>query len=292
MSPKPIDLNGIIKMLETLLIRVIGEDIELRTRLTDTNLIVMADVGQIEQVLMNLAANARDAMPKGGLLTIQTERIEIGDVPMRHDNIAPGIYALITFSDTGTGIDEHSRERIFEPFFTTKAVGRGTGLGLSMTYGIIKQHNGEIAVYSEPGKGTTFNIYLPIIETKVQEEDTEQAGLSIEKGVETILVAEDNQQVRAMTRTILEGSGYTVLEAVDGEDSIRKFAENSTSIDLVLLDVIMPKKDGREVLEKIRELRPDIKSVFMSGYTADIIKQKGVVEDDFHLETVFTRTTS
>jgi CheY-like chemotaxis protein len=239
----------------------------------------MADGGQIEQVLMNLAANARDAMPNGGLLLIQTERVLSGVEGLTQTGQeTPAHYALISVSDTGAGIDKPMRERIFEPFFTTKEVGRGTGLGLSMAYGIIKQHNGEIYVYSEKGKGTTFKIYLPLLQT---DEDIKEESAEITvpgKGVETILVAEDDADVRSLTKSILESSGYTVVEAMHGEDAIRTFNQNKETIDLLLLDVVMPQKDGREVYEEIKMTKPDIKVVFISGYAADILHQKGIID--------------
>jgi hypothetical protein len=190
----------------------------------------------------------------------------------------PGNYALISVSDTGTGIDEKTKQRIFEPFFTTKEVGKGTGLGLSIVYGIIKQHNGEINVYSEVGKGTILRIYFPLI-SPTTEQHVVEAAASPEGGNEVILVAEDDQEVRRLTRHVLSAAGYTIIEAVDGSDAIAKFLERRQDINLLILDVIMPKKNGKEVYEEIRKLRPGVKVLFTSGYSAEIIHTKGILEE-------------
>ncbi len=278
-SPRPVNLNEVIKRAEKLLLRLIGEDIEFKTILADKDLTVMADSGQIEQVLMNLATNARDAMPRGGLLTIETELVELDKEYMKtHAVEAPGIYARISVTDTGIGMDEKTRERIFEPFFTTKEMGRGTGLGLAIVYGIIKQHNGYINVYSEPGKGTTFRIYIPLIKPEFKE--AESIVLPAPKGgTETILTAEDDAEVRRLTKEVLENFGYKIIEAVNGADAINKFIENKDRIQLLLFDLIMPKKNGKEAYEEIRKVMPDIKVLFTSGYTADIIHEKGILEE-------------
>ena len=278
-NPKPVNLNEIIKVLEKLLSRLIGEDIELSTILSDKDLTVMADSTQIEQVLMNLATNARDAMPDGGSLTISTELVELDNEFIKaHGYGRSGFYALISISDTGEGIDERTKDRIFEPFFTTKEVGKGTGLGLAMVYGIIKQHDGCINVYSEPDKGTTFKIYLPFIKLSVEEVKAIDLPI-IKRGTETVLIAEDDAQVKELTKKVLEGYGYKVIEAVDGEDAIRVFNENKDKIQLLILDVIMPKKNGKEVYDEITKIRPDIKAIFTSGYTTDIIHKKGIIEE-------------
>jgi PAS domain S-box-containing protein len=278
LNPQPVSVNAILKKVELLLTRLIGEDIELKTMLTDKDVTVLADAGQLEQVLMNLATNARDAMPDGGYLFIETERIDFsGESATAHEFGKPGTYALITVTDSGTGMDEKTRQRIFEPFFTTKEVGKGTGLGLAMAYGIVKQHNGTITVYSEEGRGTTFKIYLPVVQTVAPQEHPLELP-PIQGGVETVLVAEDDEIVRTFTRHVLEQFGYTVIEAEDGEDAVNKFMENRDRIKLLLLDVIMPKKNGREVYAKIKIFRPDIKALFLSGYTAEIMHQKGLLE--------------
>ncbi len=279
-SFRPENLNRIIENVEKFLQRVIGEDIDLKVSLSDQNLIVMADSGQIEQVLVNLATNAKDAMPSGGLLSINTDSVELGSEFIKtHGYGQRGSYALIVISDTGAGIDEKSRERIFEPFFTTKGVGQGTGLGLSIVYGIVKQHNGYITCYSEPGKGTAFRIYLPTIKLRVPRRETD-VHLPVTGGTETILIAEDDATVRSLVKEILEQYGYTVVVAVNGEDAINRFAEHQDSIKLLILDVIMPKKNGKEVYEEIRKVRPDVQALFSSGYTADILSRKGVLQED------------
>jgi len=279
-APKPIKLNTVITNVERLLVRLIGEHIELKTAYDAEDITVFADAGQIEQVLMNLATNARDSMKDGGTFSITTEQVDDSaagkGVPGK-----PGKYALVTVSDTGGGMDEETAEHIFEPFFTTKGVGEGTGLGLSIVYGIIKQHNGYIEVQSEPGKGTAFRVYLPLIKSEVAEIQPRRVEQPM-GGTETILLAEDDTQSRALIREVLERFGYTIIEAVDGEDAIGKFAEEKDRISLIILDVIMPKKDGRTTYGRIKEIDPGMKALFMSGYTADIIHRKGIYEDNLN----------
>lgn len=278
--PKPVSLNEIIVSVEKLLLRLIGEDIELKANLTDMDLTIMADSGQIEQVMMNLATNARDAMPEGGMLTISTELVELDKhfIKTHAYDVKPGMYSLICFTDTGEGMDENTRKRIFEPFFTTKELGRGTGLGLAIIYGIVKQHNGFVDVYSKPGKGTTFKIYLPIIKSAITE--TKAEILSPPKGgTETVLVAEDNEVVRTIIKAILDRFGYKVIEAVDGDDAVIRFKENKDKIDLVILDVVMPKKNGKMAYDDIKKLWPEIKAIFTSGYTKDFVDKKGILEE-------------
>ncbi len=278
-APKETDLNKLIKGMGKLLLRLIGEDIELKAQPSEKDLTAMVDPGQIEQVLMNLAANARDAMPDGGMLSICTDTVELDAHYVKgHDMEKPGRYALISVTDTGRGMDEKTQQKIFEPFFTTKEVGKGTGLGLSIVFGIIKQHGGNITVYSEPGKGTTFKIYLPLIEAKI--EVTKETEIILPKGgQETILLAEDNEDVRVLLKKVLEENGYKVIDAVDGEEAINKFKENKDSIQLIIIDVIMPKKSGKEAIDEIRKIRPDVKVLFTSGYTSDIISKKGILEE-------------
>jgi len=278
-NPKTVSMNSIVLQVEKLLQRLIGEDIEFRTVLTDADLIVMADVGQMEQVLMNLSTNARDAMPAGGILTLETERVELSNEFVKmHAYGESGSYALISISDTGIGMDETTKERIFDPFFTTKEVGKGTGLGLAMVYGIIKQHSGYINVYSEPGKGTTFKIYLPLALSAI-EAPVPETGSILPRGTETVLLAEDDKTVRNLTKTILENFGYTVIAAVDGEDAIQKFVEHRDVVELLILDIIMPKRNGKEVAEEIQKIQPGIKILYTSGYTADIVHKKGILEE-------------
>ncbi len=280
---KPVDLNKIIRKVEHFLYRIIGEDIELRTSLAGTELAVMADPGQIEQVLMNLATNARDAMPQGGLLTIHSETMQLADADVKAGDVEKaGIYARISVADTGQGMDKATVEKIFEPFFTTKEVGKGTGLGLAIVYGIIKQHSGTIRVYSEPGKGTIFKIYLPLTQSAIAKSGRD-ALPGPRGGHETILLVEDNTAVRASIKVILEDGGYKVIEAVDGDDAIAEFYRHRDEIMLLLTDVIMPKKNGKEVYEAIKSIRPDIKALFISGYTADIINSKGLLDEGLQL---------
>jgi len=279
MSPKETDLNELIKGMEILLKRLIGEDVEFKTCFTDMHLTAMVDRGQIEQVLLNLCANARDAMPHGGLLAISTEVLELDEKSIRiYDLDQPGRYGLISVSDSGHGMEEMTRERIFEPFYTTKEMGKGTGLGLSIVYGIIKQHNGNITVYSEPGKGTTFKIFLPLIVSPVETANKESL-VDPRGGPEAILVSEDDEAVRSLTSHVLQEAGYTVIEAVDGDDAINKFMENRDRIKLAILDVVMPKKSGKEVSDVIRKTKSDIRVLLTSGYTADIISTKGISEE-------------
>lgn len=274
---KPIDLNKIIRNVEKLLLRLIGEDVELKVAL-DGEPIIRADAGQIEQALMNMVTNARDAMPKGGHLSISTKIVNVDNgFVKRHEYGRPGMHVLLTVSDTGTGMDAATKEKVFEPFFTTKEVNKGTGLGLSIVYGIIKQHEGYINVYSEPGKGTTFRIYLPVIEKSRDEALRTEKANAPRGGTETILLAEDDAAVRQFVKTILEEFGYSVIEATDGEDAIDKYMANKDSIKLLVLDVIMPKKTGKEVYDNIIAVKPDMKTLFTSGYNEEIIHTHGVI---------------
>jgi PAS domain S-box-containing protein len=278
-NPQHIDLNEIVQNMQRLLIRIISEDIKVGTGLADRKLIVMADPGQIEMVLMNLVMNARDAMPAGGRLTISTGSVEIDDEHIEAGCCSRrGKYATIVISDTGRGMDEHTRERIFDPFFTTKEAGKGTGLGLAMVHGIVKQHNGYINVYSEIGMGTTFRIYLPVA-SKEAACVKPQCVRTPEKGTETLLFAEDNKEVRKFIKMMLEKYGYEVIEAKDGEDAVSKFLKNKNRIQMLLFDVIMPKKNGKEAYDLIRRIRPDIKALFVSGYAADAIRKRGLLEE-------------
>ena len=281
-NPKLVDLREIIRKMEHLLIRIMGENIALRTIPADEALMVTVDTGQMEQVLMNLATNARDSMPEGGTLTIETVSTELDEgYAMTHGYGKPGRYAVITVSDTGTGMAEETRVRIFEPFFTTKEIGKGTGLGLSIAYGIMKQHDGYINVYSEPGKGTTFKLYLPQIRSEIKTAHV-QESIPFLSGIETILLAEDDSGVRNLTRKVLEESGYTVIEAVDGEDAVSKVTEHKERIQLVILDVVMPKKNGKEVYEEIKKTAPGIRVLFTSGYTANTMQTREFLDKGLH----------
>jgi two-component system cell cycle sensor histidine kinase/response regulator CckA len=291
-NPQPVDLNGIVRNMRKFLERIIGEDIEIRIDIEQRALTVQADTGQMEQVLMNLVTNARDAMPDGGVLFIRTGLVEV-DWSMQNPSRSPQPqqYVFLSVADTGAGMDEKIREKIYEPFFTTKEVGKGTGLGLSIAYGIVKQHNGYIRVESQQGKGTVFRVYLPLV-------DSEAATAEIAKpfflpyGRETVLVAEDDEEVRSLDRFLLEECGHTVIEAVNGEDAVEKFSANADSISLVILDVVMPKMNGRQAFESIRALRPDVRVIFMSGYTAEIVSAKGVLDNglDFIEKPIIPKT--
>lgn len=279
---QPVSLNDLIKDLSKLLSRLVSEDIELEIITSKEKLTFMGDRIQLEQVLMNLTANAKDAMPHGGSLVIETEVVRMDKDYVRvHGYGELGTYALLTITDTGEGIDEKIRKRIFEPFFTTKDIGKGTGLGLSIVYGIIKQHNGYINVYSELGKGTTFKIYLPLVEAEVLPELTEEPVTSL-SGTETILIAEDEESVRNLYKEALEAYGYEIIDAEDGEAAVRKFVENRDKIKLIILDVVMPKKNGKEAYEEIKAMSPDIKALFTSGYTENVIHKKGILDYSYN----------
>jgi two-component system, cell cycle sensor histidine kinase and response regulator CckA len=267
LEPKNINLNQMVNETTTLLQKTIGEQIEVKMVLAPDLQITRADPSQIEQVLMNLCFNARDAMPKGGQLLIETRNVDLDShYCRRHADAQPGRHIQLSVCDTGVGMDPGTMERIFEPFFTTKEVGKGTGLGLATVLGIVKQHGGFLDVYSEPGKGTAFRVYLPASEGAVEPlhhvDDTPVRG-----GTETILVAEDHEGVREMAREILETLGYHLLLARDGEEAVNQFATHRDGISLVLLDVIMPKLDGIDAYEQICKAKPGVPVIFTSGYS-------------------------
>ncbi|MGE5300646.1 MAG: ATP-binding protein [Acidobacteriota bacterium] len=276
---RPCDLNDIVRDAARLVAPLIGEHIEFSTVFSDGAPYVMADRNQIEQVLLNLVTNARDAMAGGGRLTMRTGTIKIGEAINKERGYGvTGKYASVTVCDTGTGIDEAIREKIFEPFFTTKGMGKGSGLGLSVAYGIVKQHNGFIDVSSVPREGTAFTVYIPTVEAAMTQPEVRAVPL-VEGGKETVLLAEDDADARAVTGDILRQAGYEVLDARDGEDAIAIFIENKDRINLVMLDVMMPRKNGREVYDEIRRAAPGSKCLFISGYTADIIDSHGILEE-------------
>ncbi|HOI17577.1 MAG TPA: response regulator, partial [Geobacteraceae bacterium] len=276
-NPEPVPLDAVISRAGQRIQEILGDDIEFRMTTSDADLLVKADIGQMEQVLTNLASNAHDAMPHGGRLLITTGKEVVREgAEALHDLAAPGAYAVISVSDTGIGIDK-DLEKIFEPFYSTKKLGEGTGLGLSIAYGIIKQHNGSIMVGSEPGRGTTFTIYLPLIAGHAREEKPETPSPHV-TDLKTVLVAEDEAIVRCFLKRMLEKEGYKVILAEDGEEAVARFREHD-GISLVLSDVVMPGKDGKQVLDEIRKLKPGIKVVFISGYAADVIKDKGMLDE-------------
>jgi PAS domain S-box-containing protein len=279
--PHHVNINETIEKIGKLLSRLIREDIEFRTDLCGERLVVLADEGQLEQVLMNLVTNARDAMPKGGVVTVCTGTVELDrEFVHAYGFGQPGRYARLSVIDTGTGMDTMVKEKIFEPFFTTKEPGKGTGLGLAIVYGIIKQHNGYIEVSSTQGVGSAFTLYLPLAGG---EETARHAALpaDLKTGTETILIAEDDEDVRRLDRELLEECGYSVLEAANGRDALAVYLENRERIDLVIFDVIMPKMNGREVYEEIRKVTPDVRALFTSGYTGDILGGAAGIDPEF-----------
>lgn len=279
MNPGRVSLNEIVIRIQKLLARLIREDIHIETHCSEDELTVFADSGQIEQVIMNLVTNARDSMPEGGLIVIRTSMFSMDkDFVDTHGFGKVGPYARLLISDTGVGMDEKTKQKIFEPFFTTKEQGKGTGLGLSMVYGIVKQHDGFINVYSSPGKGTSFQIYLPLVAGGARVEPSQELTIVAKSGSETILLAEDDSSLRELMSFILRSHGYTVVEALDGDDAAAKYAANSEGFQLLILDVIMPKINGKEVLQKIRLINPSAKAIFISGYAEDIISRQRVIE--------------
>jgi two-component system cell cycle sensor histidine kinase/response regulator CckA len=278
LEPKVVDLNQVITGIDRMIRRIVGEDIQLRTVPTNGLWKTKVDPGQIEQVVMNLVVNARDAMPKGGILTIETGNVELDDAyGEEHAGVAGGPYVMLAVSDTGVGMDRETRERVFEPFFTTKELGKGTGLGLSTVFGIVQQSGGSIWLYSEPGKGTTFKIYLPRT-IELEKPAPVRTSLAAPSGVETILVVEDEPQVRAVTIAILSGKGYRLIEAPDPTEAIRVSDAFGEPIHLLLTDVVMPVMSGRELAEILTKRRTGMKVLYMSGYTDDTIVHHGVLD--------------
>jgi two-component system, cell cycle sensor histidine kinase and response regulator CckA len=281
LQPKVIDLNDHVAEANRMLRRLIGEDIEIVLTLRPNLWKVRVDPSQLDQVLVNLAVNARDAMQHGGRLTIRTDNVTVdAETAQRGDSPQLGPHVLLTVSDTGHGMDEQTRSRLFEPFFTTKDVGKGTGLGLSTVYGIISQSGGFVTVESEPGRGAAFKIYLPRVEDETRDahaEDGAQEGLP--RGTETILLVEDEEIVRTMTRSILEECGYTVLSASDGKLALDVCASHVGEIDLLLTDVVMPQMSGRRLAEHMKTTHPRTRVLYMSGYTDDAILRHGVIEE-------------
>ncbi|MBN1609138.1 MAG: response regulator [Polyangiaceae bacterium] len=284
LQPVALDLNDIAAGVEKMLRRVLGEDIEFAQSLAPGLGTVWADPGQIEQVLMNLVVNARDAMPRGGKLTIETANVELDEeYAASHPSVKPGSYVELAVTDTGCGMDERTKARLFEPFFTTKERGKGTGLGLSTVYGIVKQSGGSIWVYSEPAQGTTFKIYLPreLSATPVMVSKA-PTGPTRTTGTETILVVEDDEALRAVTRRTLCAAGYTVLTARDGEEALQSVLQHTGDIHLLLTDVVMPRMGGRELAEALSRTRPALKVLYVSGYTDDAIVHHGVLDPETH----------
>jgi PAS domain S-box-containing protein len=277
-QPRPVAVEEVVKQSEKLLRRVIGEDIRLSTVLSPTASVINIDPGQLEQVIMNLAVNARDAMPRGGQLTIETQVMDLDDEYVKsHWPAKPGRFAMVAMSDTGIGMDAATQARIFEPFFTTKEAGEGTGLGLATVYGIVKQSGGFIWVYSEPMRGTTFKLYFPCVE-QAASALVQPVPMEVQGGSETVLLCEDAAAVRAVSRTILERYGYLVLEAPSGQAALDLAAKRSGPIDLLVTDVVMPEMSGKQLADGFTALRPQSHVLFMSGYTDDAIVRHGVLQ--------------
>jgi PAS domain S-box-containing protein len=279
LQARVLDLNAVVADSEKLLRRLIGEDVELTCVLGPELEPVEADPVQLEQVIVNLAVNARDAMPRGGKLTIETANVEVDrEYASSHFGVETGPYVLLSVSDTGVGMDADTRARAFEPFFTTKGEGEGTGLGLATVFGIVKQSGGHVAVYSEPGRGTTFKVYLPRAEDHAQRSERPNIRLTLPRGSETILLVEDEELVRNLERQVLQECGYTVLEARDPRQAFEIAADHEGPIDLLLTDVVMPGCSGRELAERLTPTRPEMKVLYSSGYADDAVVRHGVLE--------------
>jgi two-component system, cell cycle sensor histidine kinase and response regulator CckA len=280
LAPQILDLNILVRETTKMLGRLIGANIDLATSLGPKLGRIKADPGQIEQVVMNLVVNARDAMPNGGHLTIETRNVMLGDdYGKQHHGVRSGPYVQLAVSDTGVGMDAATHARIFEPFFTTKAPGKGTGLGLSTVHGIVQQSGGHVEVYSELGRGTTFKVYLPLLPENTQTAATPSMTLEVPRGTETILLVEDDTAIRNLARIALESSGYSVLEAANGADAIQMGSSHTGGLDLLVTDVVMPKLGGRELAEQLRKAFPSLRVLYMSGYTDDAIVRHGVVAE-------------
>jgi CheY-like chemotaxis protein len=278
LAPIILDLNGLVENLRKMLPRLIGEDIHLEITLAAALHPVLADPGQLEQVLLNLAVNARDAMPTGGRLTIETANIQLDEIyQSNHLEMPLGPAVMLTVTDTGQGMDKQIQSQIFEPFFTTKEMGRGTGLGLATVYGIVKQSGGDIHVYSEPGQGATFKIYLPAAKTTPHLSFPQQTVPEVPGGSETILLVEDEEIVRRLVITVLEEKGYSLLEAERGDEALALVQAHPGQIDLLITDVVMPGMSGRVLAEQLAALRPGQKVLYTSGYTDDAVVRHGLL---------------
>jgi CheY-like chemotaxis protein len=279
LSPRVINLNDVVLNLDSLLRRLIGEDIEVLTVPANDLGSVKADPGQVEQVVMNLALNSRDAMPHGGKLTLETSNAVLDSTYARqHQPVVPGRYVMLAVSDTGIGMSPETLTRIFEPFYTTKEVGKGTGLGLSMVYGIVKQSGGYVWVYSEPGRGTTFKIYFPRVDQPAEGTSTDRRPTNVLRGTETILLVEDDPQLRQLSSSVLAHCGYKVLTAGTPEEGLSICESNKGAIRLLVTDVVMPRMNGRQLAEQILKSCPNLKVLYISGYTDNAIVHYGVLD--------------
>jgi PAS domain S-box-containing protein len=280
LQPRVLDLNKLVTSISTMLQRLIGEDIDLRLVLPTDLGRVNADPGQIEQVVMNLVVNARDAMPKGGVLTLETANIDLdSNYAKAHIAVRSGPYVMIAVSDNGSGMDDATKERLFEPFFTTKGTGKGTGLGLSTVFGIVKQSGGSVEVYSEPNRGTSVKVYLPRIDRPVSLE-TQVSRRKVGRGTETVLLVEDDEMVRNLVRETLERDGYRILDAPGPIEARRISDQHKEPIQLLITDVVMPKVSGRELAQQLVERRPSMKVLYMSGYTDNAIVNSGILRKE------------
>ena len=276
-QPRVLDLNALVFDMEKMLRPIIGEHIEVQTELSADLGRINADPGQMEQVIMNLVLNARDAMPRGGCITIETASVELDDETARAHALAPGSYVELSLTDTGEGMDAETMSHLFQPFFTTKEKGKGTGLGLSTVYGVVKQNHGDVWARSTPGVGTTFTIYLPRVEAPEERLETAAPHRLAHAGTETILLVEDEDGVRRLLKHILSRQGYTVLEAPDGPEALECLTTHEGTVHLLLTDMVMPRMSGRDVGDRAIELRPGIKIIYMSGYTDDMLMRAGAL---------------
>jgi len=283
MEPRVLDLNELIGEMHKMLVRLIGEDIVLTTENRTRVGRIRADRGQVEQILVNLVVNARDAMPGGGRLTIETKDVVLGDAYcQQHREVRPGEYVMLAVSDTGTGMSPETRARVFEPFFTTKGPGEGSGLGLSTVHGIVKQHEGSVEVYSEPGRGTVLKVYFPLVYEPSQRVGGAVPESTLPQGTESVLVVEDDATVRAVAASALNRLGYHVVEAESGTTALALLAAGETRVDLLLTDVVMPDMNGRQLAEEMAQRVPGIRILFTSGYTENVIGRHGVLEPGIH----------
>jgi PAS domain S-box-containing protein len=279
LTPKVLDLNAVVAGMERMLRRLIGEHIELKGRYEADLWRVKADPGQLEQVIVNLVVNARDAMPDGGVLTLETGNVELDAAfAESHLGASPGPHVLLAVTDTGVGIDAETRSHLFEPFFTTKGPGKGTGLGLATVYGIVKQSGGHVSVDSEPGQGARFGVYLPRVDAPIDPPPPAAAGAPPSGGSETILLVEDQEEVRALAREVLQVSGYRVLEAANGPAAVAEATRHAGQIDLLLTDVVMPQMNGRELADRLGRVRPEMGVLYMSGYSDGALVARGALD--------------